>query len=149
MAAGGGRFPVEALMRTADRLALALIGLVTACVPSPDQIRSSPENTWTWQVNRNYRRFAHCLTDQLNGAPEHSWFFQAPRPITTFDEQWQRNQITLKSVDPWGVEQVLIQVISVSNQGSRVVARVKDLQRLGGGAPMYYVRAYVDVCAAA
>jgi len=29
----------------------------------------SPEDTWTWQVNRNYQRMARCLTDSLNNAP--------------------------------------------------------------------------------
>lgn len=127
---------------------LPLMGVVTACVPTPADIRASPDDTWTWQVNQNYQRFAHCLTDTLNGAPQHSWFFQAPRPITSFEQQWGRDRIILKSIDPSGVEQVRIQVIGVSQQQARVVAVAKDLEGLGGGAPMYYVRASVDGCSA-
>ena len=48
-------------------LLLALTALLTACV-SPDNVRAAPEDTWTWQVNQNYQRFAHCLTDTLNNA---------------------------------------------------------------------------------
>jgi hypothetical protein len=96
----------------------------------------------------NYQRFAHCLAYQLNNASEHSWFLQAPRPVTSFEQQWQTDQITLRSVDPWGIEQVNIRVIDVAAHYSRIVAHAKNLERLGGGAPMYYVRAYVDLCAA-
>ena len=78
---------------------LTLTALLTGCL-SPDHVRAAPEDTWTWQVSRNYQQFAHCLTDALNSAPVHSWFYEAPRPITSFDQQWQRRRIILKSVDP-------------------------------------------------
>jgi hypothetical protein len=133
-------------MKIARTLVLPLIGVLTACVPTPADIQASPDDTWTWQVNQNYQHFAQCLTDALNSAPQHSWFFQAPRPITSFEQQWQRNRVTLRSIDPAGVEQVRIEVMGISNQSARVVAVAKNLERLGGGAPMYYVRAYVDVC---
>jgi hypothetical protein len=129
-------------------LLLALTVLLTACV-TPDNIRAAPEDTWTWQVNQNYQRFAHCLTDTLNSAPAQSWFYQAPRPITSFDQQWQRHRIILTSIDPWGIEQVRIQVQGIDEHATRIVASAKNLEALGGGAPMVYVRAYVDVCAQA
>ncbi len=129
-------------------LALALTALLTACV-SPENVRAAPEDTWTWQVNRNYQQFAHCVTDTLNSAPVHSWFYEAPRPITSFDQQWQRHRVILKSIDPLGVEQVRIEVNGIDELHTRVVAGAKNLQALGGGAPMVYVRAYVDVCARA
>ena len=53
----------------------------------------------------------------------------------------------LKSVDPAGVEQVRIEVDGLAGYHTHVVANVKNLEALGGGAPMVYVRAYVDVCA--
>lgn len=129
-------------------LALALTVLLTACV-SPENVRAAPEDTWTWQVSLNYQQFAHCLTDTLNGAPVHSWFYEAPRPITSFDQQWQRHRVILKSIDPLGVEQVRIEVNGLDEHHTRVVAGAKNLQALGGGAPMVYVRGYVDVCARA
>src|SRR5919108_3073027 len=132
------------MIKVAHKLVLPLIAVLNGC--SPEAISASPDDTWTWQVNQNFERFAHCLADSLNSAPEHSWFYQAPRPITTFEQQWRSDQITLKSVDPWGVEQVRIEVIGLSERSSRVVAFAKDLERLGGGFPMYYVRAYVDFC---
>jgi hypothetical protein len=139
---------VRRLIRTLGGAGFCLAGLLTACAPTPEDIRVSPDDTWTWQVNQNYQRLAHCLADALNAAPVHSWFFQAPRPITSFEQQWQRNQIVLRSIDPVGVEQVRIQVTGLAERGARVVAVAKNLQRLGGGFPMYYVRAYVDFCAA-
>ena len=129
-------------------LSLALTALLTACV-SPDSVRAAPEDTWTWQVNQNYQRFAHCLTDALNSAPVHSWFYQAPRPITSFEQQWQRHRVILKSIDPLNVEQVNIEVDGIDEHKTRVVAGAKNLEAFGGGAPMVYVRAYVDVCARA
>jgi hypothetical protein len=133
-------------MKIAQRLLLPLIGLVTACAPTPADIRASPDDTWTWQVNQNYQPTAQCLTDTLNNAPEHSWFFLAPRPITSFEQQWQRNRIILRSIDPVGVEQVRIEVVGIADNRARIVAVAKNLESLGGGAPMYYVRAYVAVC---
>jgi hypothetical protein len=127
---------------------LVLTAFLTACV-SPDNVRAAPEDTWTWQVNQNYQRFAHCLTDALNSAPVTSWYYQAPRPITSFDQQWQRHRIILQSIDPWGIEQVRIEVQGIDEHDTRLLASVKNLQALGGGAPMVYVRAYVDVCARA
>ncbi len=129
-------------------LSLALTALLTACV-SPDSVRAAPEDTWTWQVNQNYQRFAHCLTDALNSAPVHSWFYQAPRPITSFEQQWQRHRVILKSIDPLNVEQVNIEVDGIDEHKTRIVAGAKNLEAFGGGASMVYVRAYVDVCARA
>jgi outer membrane biogenesis lipoprotein LolB len=127
-------------------LLLALTtALLTACV-SPDNVRAAPDDTWTWQVNQNYQRFAHCFTDTLNSAPVQSWFHQAPRPITSFDQQWQRHRIILASIDPWGIQQVRIEVQGIDEHDTRIVASAKNLQALGGGAPMVYVRAYVDIC---
>ena len=128
--------------------AAALAAILTGCV-SPENVQTSPTDTWTWQVNKDYQRFAHCVTDALNGAPVHSWFYEAPRPITSFDQQWQRNRIILKSIDPWGIEQVRIEVAAVDPHITRVIAGAKNLEALGGGAPMAYVRAYVEVCAQA
>jgi hypothetical protein len=133
-------------MTTAQWLLLPLIGLAAACVPTAADIRATPEDTWTWQPNQNYQRIAQCLTDALNSAPEHSWFYQAPRPITSFEQQWQRNRIVLRSVDPAGVEQVRIDVVGIADNRARIIANAKNLEALGGGAPMYYVRAYVAVC---
>jgi hypothetical protein len=131
-------------MKITRKLVLALIGTLSACTPTPSDVWASPDDTWTWQVNQNYQRFAHCLADGLNSAPQHSWFFQAPRPITSFEQRWQLDKIILKSVDPLGVEQVRIQVIDESERSTRIIAVAKNLEALGGGAPMYYVRAYVD-----
>jgi len=125
---------------------LALAAMLTACV-SPDIVRTAPEDTWTWQVSRNYQQFAHCVTDALNSAPVHSWFYQAPRPITSFDEQWQRHRVLLKSIDPWGIEQIRVEINGIAERDTRVAAAAKNLEALGGGAPMVYVRAYVDLCA--
>jgi len=133
-------------MRIAHTLVLALVGVLPACAPTPAEIRATPDDTWTWQVNRNYQGFAHCLTGALNSAPEHSWFYQAPRPVTSFEQQWQRKRIILKSVDPANVEQVRIDVDSVSDHITRVIAVAKNLEILGGGAPMSFVRYYVGVC---
>lgn len=124
----------------------ALAAILAGCI-SPENVQTSPTDTWTWQVNQDYQRFAHCVTDALNGAPVHSWFFEAPRPITSFDQQWQRNRIILKSIDPWGIEQVRIEVAAVDPHTTRVIAGAKNLEALGGGAPMVYVRAYVEICA--
>ena len=137
-------------MTTSEILAAAaaLAAMLTGCV-SPEYVQTSPTDTWTWQVNQNYQRFAHCVTDALNGAPVHSWFFEAPRPITSFDQQWQRNRIILKSIDPWGIEQVRIEVAAVDPHTPRVIAGAKNLEALGGGAPMVYVKAYVETCAQA
>ena len=55
----------------------------------------------------------------------------------------------MKSVDPAGVEQVHIQVVGLGAHITYVVANAKNLELLGGGAPMVYVRAYVDACASA
>jgi hypothetical protein len=133
-------------MKITQTLVLLLTGALTACAPTTADVWASPDDTWTWQVNQNYQRFAHCLTDTLNSAPQHSWFFQAPRPITSFEQRWQLDKIVLKSVDPLGVEQVRIQVVGDSERDTRVIAVAKNLEALGGGAPMYYVRAYVDFC---
>jgi len=135
-------------MKVVHMLGLALGGVLTACAPAPSDIRASPDDTWTWEVSQNYQRFAHCLTDALNNAPEHSWFYQAPRPVTSFEQQWQRNRVVLKSVDPANVEQVRIDVTGVSDHVSRVVAVAKNLEFLGGGAPISFVRYYVGVCSA-
>ena len=126
--------------------ALVLAALLSACV-TPEYVRAAPEDTWTWQVNRNYQRMAHCLTDSLNNAPVHSWFYLAPRPITSFE--WRSNRIVLKSIDPQGVEQVRIELTGIAGYDTRVFAGAKNLEALGGGAPMIYVRAYVDNCARA
>jgi hypothetical protein len=133
-------------MRIAHTLVLALVGVLPACAPTPADIRATPDDTWTWQVNRNYQGFAHCLTDALNSAPEHSWFYQAARPVTSFEQQWQRKRIILKSVDPANVEQVRIDVDGVSDRITRVIAVAKNLEILGGGAPMSFVRYYVGIC---
>jgi len=101
------------MIKTVSLSGLALVATLTACV-TPDQVRAAPDDTWTWQVNQNYQRFAHCVTDSLNDAPVHSWFFLAPRPITSFEQQWRTNRIILRSVDPSGVEQVRIEVASVA-----------------------------------
>jgi hypothetical protein len=134
------------MIKIAPVPALALAALLTGCI-TPENIRAAPEDTWTWQLNQNYQRFAHCLTDALNNAAVQSWFYQAPRPITSFEQQWQRNRIILRSVDPAGVEQVRIQLAGIAEYTTRVTASAKNLEALGGGAPMVYVRAYVDVCA--
>jgi hypothetical protein len=125
---------------------LVLTAIMTACI-STDYIRTAPEDIWTWQVNQNYQRLAHCVSDALNSAPAHSWFYEAPRPITSFNQQWQRNRIILSSKDPWGVEQVRIEVAGLDQYDTHVVANAKNLEALGGGAPMGYVKAYVDACA--
>ena len=124
------------------------VAALSACV-SPDNLRAAPEDTWTWQVDQNYERFAHCLTDALNSAPVQSWFYQAPRPITSFDEQWERHRIILQSIDPEGVEQVRIQVDGIAERLTRIFASAKNLEALGGGSSMGYLRAYVHYCAGA
>jgi hypothetical protein len=134
------------MMKVPRMLGLSLIGVLTACAPTPAEIRATPDDTWTWQVNQNYQRFAHCLTDGLNNAPEHSWFFQAPRPVTSFEQQWQRHRVVLRSVDPANIEQVRIDVTGISDRESRIVAVAKNLEILGGGTPMFFVRYYVWVC---
>jgi hypothetical protein len=136
------------LSKIAPVSTLALAALLTACI-TPENIRAAPEDTWTWQVNQDYQRFAHCLTDALNSAPVQSWFFQAPRPVTSFEQQWQRNRIILRSIDPTGVEQVRIEIAAIAEYTIRVLANAKNLEALGGGAPMIYVRAYVGICAPA
>src|ERR1700745_109290 len=102
-------------------LLLSLTALLTACV-SPDDVRAAPEDTWTWQINQNYQRFAHCLTDTLNSAPVQSWFHQAPRPITSFDQQWLRHRIILASIDPWGIQQVRIEVQGIDERDTPILA---------------------------
>jgi hypothetical protein len=129
-------------------LATTLTVMQSACVTA-DNVWASPEDTWTWQVDQNYQHFAHCLVDTVNSAPVHSWFYQAPRPITSFEQQWQQDRIILMSVDPAGVEQVRIQVAGLGAHITYVVANTKNLELLGGGAPMVYVRAYIDACASA
>ena len=129
-------------------LVTTLTVMQSACVTA-NNVWASPEDTWTWQVDQNYQHFAHCLVDALNSAPTHSWFYQAPRPITSFEQQWQQDRIVLKSVDPAGVEQVRIQVDGLGTHITYVVANAKNLELLGGGAPMVYVRAYVDACSSA
>ena len=129
-------------------LVTALTVMQSACVTA-DTVWASPEDVWTWQVDQNYQQFAHCVVDTLNNAPVHSWFSQAPRPITSFEQQWQQDRIILKSVDPAGVEQVRIQVVGLGAHITYVVANAKNLELLGGGAPMVYVRAYVDAYAGA
>ena len=136
------------MIRIAFLAPLALSAVLGACV-TPDDVLATPEDTWTWQVNQNYQWLAHCVTDSLNEAPVHSWFYLAPRPITSFEQQWWQNRIVLKSIDPQGVEQVRIAVAGVDEYSTRVVANAKNLEALGGGAPMVYVRAYVDNCARA
>jgi hypothetical protein len=136
------------MIKPAPISALTLVGLLSACV-TPEHVQAAPEDTWTWEVNQNYERFAHCVTDALNGAPVQSWFYQAPRPITSFDQQWQRNRIILKSIDPEGVEQVRIEVDGVAEHRTHVFASAKNLEALGGGASMVYVRGYVHFCAGA
>ena len=117
--------------------------------PNPGGCLGNPDDVWTWQINDNYERFAHCLADALNSAPQYSWLLPAPRPITSFEQQWQADTITLRSVDPLGVEQVRIQLIPVSERNTRVLAVAKNLEALGGGAPMFYVRWYVAFCSPA
>jgi hypothetical protein len=136
------------MIRSGTLSAVALAAMLTACA-SPENVQASPEDTWTWQIDQNYQRLAHCVTDALNSAPVHSWFYEAPRPITSFDQQWQRNRIILKSIDPWGIQQVRIEVAAVDPHLTRVIAGAKNLEALGGGAPMVYVRASVDICARA
>jgi hypothetical protein len=53
----------------------------------------------------------------------------------------------LRSIDPWGTEQVRIEVNGIDEHETRVFAVAKNLEALGGGASMVYVRAYVDICA--
>jgi len=135
-------------MKITHTLALLPIWTLVACVgPTPADVWATPDDIWTWQIDQNYQRIAHCLADSLNSAPQYSWFFQAPRPITSFEQQWQLDKVVLKSVDPLGVEQVRIQVVADAPQSTRIIAAAKNLEALGGGAPMYYVRAYVEYCA--
>ena len=136
------------MIKVAPLAAPALAALLSACV-TPDYVQAAPEDTWTWQVNRNYQRMARCVTDSLNSAPVQSWFYLAPRPITSFDQQWRTNRIVLKSIDPQGVQQVRIELTGIAGYDTRIVASAKNLKALGGGAPMIYVRAYVDNCARA
>jgi len=133
-------------MKVAHLSGLSLVAVLAACAPTPSDIQASPDDTWNWQVDQNYQQFAHCLTDGLNNAPEHSWFYQAPRPVTSFEQQWQRDRIILRSVDPADVEQVRIDVTGVADRVTRVAAVAKNLQFLGGGTPMTFVRYYVEVC---
>jgi|SRR5215472_4314580 hypothetical protein len=123
-----------------------LIAALAACTPGPSDIWATPADIWTWQIDQNFQSVAHCLADALNSAPQHSWFWQAPRPVTSFEQQWQWDRVVLKSVDPLGVEQVRIQVVGEAPRSTRILAAAKNLEALGGGAPMYYVRAYVDFC---
>ena len=51
----------------------------------------------------------------------------------------------MKSIDPAGVEQVRIEVVGRGAHHPRR-GRCQNLELLGGGAPMVYVRAYVDTC---
>jgi hypothetical protein len=134
------------MIRIAPLAPLALAAMASACV-TPDYVRAAPDDTWTWQVNRNYQQLAYCVTDSLNNAPVHSWFYLAPRPITSFDQQWRRNRIVLQSIDPQGVEQVRIELMNFGGYNTRIIANVKNLESLGGGDSMAYVRAYVDNCA--
>ena len=107
--------------------------------------RTSPTDTWTWQIDKDYQRFAHCVTDALNSAAVHSWFYEAPRPITSFDQQWQRNRIILKSIDPWGVEQVRIEVAAVDRAYYADYRRCEKPGSAGRRrADGSYVRAYVE-----
>jgi hypothetical protein len=134
-------------MKITQKLVLLVTWGLVACVgPTADDVWATPDDIWTWQINLNYQRVAHCLADTLNSATQYSWFFQAPRPITSFEQQWQLDKIVLKSVDPLGVEQVRIQVVGDAPQSTRIIAAAKNLEALGGGAPMYYVRAYVAFC---
>jgi len=48
-----------------------------------------------------------------------------------------------------GVEQVHIELNGIDEHDTRIVAGAKNLEAFGGGAPMVYVRAYVDICARA
>jgi hypothetical protein len=57
--------------------------------------------------------------------------------------------VILRSVDPWGIEQILIEISDIDEHGARIAAAAKNFEALGGGAPMIYVRAYVDLCAQA
>ena len=98
-------------------------------------------------MNQNYERFAHCLADALNSAPVQSWFYQSPRPITSFNQQWQRNRIIPRSIDPAGVEQVRIELDGIAAYRTRTLATAKNLEALGGGSSMGYVRGYVQFCA--
>ena len=136
-------------MKITPLLAPPLVSALIACAPGPSDVWAMPDDIWTWQLDQNYQRVAHCLADALNSAPQHSWFSQAPRPITSFEQQWQLDRVVLKSVDPLGVEQVRIQVTGESAHSTRIFAAAKNLEALGGGTPMYYVRAYVDFCAGA
>jgi hypothetical protein len=136
------------MIKIAPLAPLAMAAILGACV-TPDYVRAAPDDTWTWQVNRNYLQLAHCVADSLNDAPVHSWFYLAPRPITSFDQQWRRNRIVLQSIDPQGIEQVRIELTPLAGYATRITANVKNLEALGGGAPMIYVRAYVDNCARA
>lgn len=136
-------------MKITRLFVLPLVAALLACTPGPSDVWATPDDIWTWQIDQNYQRIAHCLADTLNAAPQHSWFSQAPRPITSFEQQWQWDRIVLSSVDPLGVEQVRIQVTGESAQSTRIFAAAKNLEALGGGAPMYYVRAYVDYCSRA
>jgi hypothetical protein len=136
-------------MKIMQLLVSPLIAALSACTPGPSDVLATPDDVWTWQIDQNYQRIAHCLADALNGAPQHSWFAQAPRPITSFEQQWQLDKIVLTSVDPFGVEQVRITLVGESAWRTRIFAAAKNLEALGGGTPMYYVRAYVDFCARA
>jgi hypothetical protein len=129
-------------------LAIAIAAMLSACA-TPDSVQASPEDIWTWQVRQNYEQFAHCLVDGLNSAPVQSWFYQASRPITSFEQLWRQDRIILTSIDPAGVEQVRIELVGLGVHVTYVIANAKNLELLGGGAPMVYVRAYVDACASA
>jgi hypothetical protein len=135
-------------MRIAPRLALLVTMALAACVgPTPSDVWATPDDVWTWQVDRNYQRFAHCLAHTLNTAPIYSWFFQAPRPVTNFDQPWRYDKIVLKSIDPFGVTQVSIQIAPATERTTQVIASAKNLAAFGGGSPMYYVQGSVEYCA--
>ena len=134
-------------MKIVSWLGILLTWALPACVgPTPSDVWDTPDDVWTWQVDQNYLRMAHCVADTLNSASQYSWFYQAPRSITSFEQQWQADKIVLRSVDPLGVEQVRIQIVADAPQSTRIIAVAKNLEALGGGAPMYYVRAYVNFC---
>jgi len=114
--------------------ALALAALLSACV-TPTMSGQPPRIPGPGQVNRNYQRMA-ALPDRLSEQrPVHSWFYLAPRPITSFDQQWRTNRIVLKSIDPQGVEQARIELTGIAGYDTRIVAGAKNLEALGGGAP--------------
>ena len=135
-------------MKVTQHLSLLWALTLAACVgPTPSDVWATPDDVWSWQVDRNYQRFARCLADTLNNAPIYSWFFQAPRPITSFDQPWRYEKIVLQSVDPFGVTQVSIQIAPATERTTQVIASAKNLAAFGGGSPMYYVQGSVEYCA--